>query len=112
MPLTVIIVDDDAGFRRVARELLEASGITVVAEAADGAQARAACRRHGPQGVLLDVNLPDTTGHVLAGELRDEQPGLRILLTSTEPSAGGVDDVPFLPKVELALNDLTAYFSN
>ena len=73
----MIIVDDDAGFRRVARELLEGSGIIVVAEAADGAQAREACRRHSPHGVLLDINLPDTTGHVLAGELRDEQPGLR-----------------------------------
>ena len=112
MALTVIIVDDDAGFRRVARELLESSGITVVAEAADGDSARAACRRHGPRGVLLDVSLPDTTGHVLAAELRDEQPALRILLTSTDSSAGGITGVPFLPKVELALNDLAAYFSN
>jgi CheY-like chemotaxis protein len=110
--LTVIIVDDDAGFRRVARELLETSGILVVAEAADGAQAREACQRHGPSGVLLDINLPDTTGHILAGQLRDEQPGLRILLTSTDASAGGLDDVPFLPKVELALNDLAVYFSS
>ena len=112
MAFNVIIVDDDAGFRRVARELLEGNGITVVAEAADGGQAREACRRHGPHGVLLDVNLPDTTGHVLADELRDAHPGLRILLTSTDASAGGLEDVPFLPKVELALNDLATYFAN
>jgi DNA-binding NarL/FixJ family response regulator len=109
--VTVIIVDDDAGFRRVARELLEGSGITVVAEAADGRQAREVCRRHAPHGVLLDVNLPDTSGHALARELHREQPGLRILLTSTDASAGGVDGVTFLPKIELALNDLAAYFS-
>ena len=112
MPTDVVIVDDDAGFRAVARELLESSGIAVVADVADGAGALNACRRHRPNGVLLDVNLPDTTGHVLARTLQREQPGLRILLTSTESSVGGLDDVPFLPKVELALADLAAYFSN
>jgi DNA-binding NarL/FixJ family response regulator len=109
--VTVIIVDDDAGFRRVARELLEGNGITVVAEAGDAREAREACRRNAPRGELLDVNLPDTSGHALARELRREQPGLRILLTSTDPTAGGLDEVAFLPKLELALNDLAPYFS-
>jgi DNA-binding NarL/FixJ family response regulator len=108
--VTVIIVDDDAGFRSVARELLEGNGITVVAEAGDARQAREACRRNAPRGVLLDVNLPDTSGHELARELRREQPELRILLTSTDPAAG-LDEIAFLPKLELALNDLVPYFS-
>jgi DNA-binding NarL/FixJ family response regulator len=111
MPIDVVIVDDDAGFRAAARELLEGHGFTVVAEAADGEAARAACREHRPDGVLLDVHLPDTTGHVLARELRADHPALRILLTSTESSAGGLDDVPFLPKLELVLSDLAAYFA-
>jgi DNA-binding NarL/FixJ family response regulator len=109
--VTVIIVDDDAGFRLLARELLEASGLTVLAEAADGERAREACRRLRPQGVLLDVHLPDTTGHALARELRGEQPDLQVLLTSTDSTAGGLDDIPFVPKIELALSDLAAYFS-
>ena len=107
----MIIVDDDAGFRRVARELLDGNGITVVAEAADAQAAREACRRHAPSGVLLDVNLGDTSGHELARELSREQPALRILLTSTDVSAGRLRDTRFLPKVELALNDLTTFFS-
>lgn len=112
MALTVIIVDDDAGFRRVARDLLEGSGLTVVAEAGDARQAREACRVHAPRGVLLDVNLPDASGHTLALELRREQPALRILLTSTDATAGGLDDIAFVPKLELALNDLAAYFTS
>jgi DNA-binding NarL/FixJ family response regulator len=108
--VTVIIVDDNAAFRRAARELLESSGLTVVAEAGDGREAREACRRHAPGGVLLDVNLPDTSGHALARELRREHPGLRILLTSTDAACAGLGDVPFVPKLELALNDLTTYF--
>jgi DNA-binding NarL/FixJ family response regulator len=111
MAVTVIIVDDNAGVRRVARELLDGSGITVVAEAADAREAREACRRHAPRGVLLDVNLPDMPGPELARDLRRAQPELRLLLTSTDASARGLDDTPFLPKVELALHDLTAYFS-
>ena len=37
MSTRVLIVDDHAGFRAVAREMLEAEGFVVVAEAEDGA---------------------------------------------------------------------------
>ena len=39
---TVVIVDDDSGFRSLARALLEAEGFDVVGEADDGASALAA----------------------------------------------------------------------
>jgi CheY-like chemotaxis protein len=39
VPLTVLIVDDYEGFRQVARQLLEADGVEVVGEAADGESA-------------------------------------------------------------------------
>ena len=107
---SVLIVDDDAGFRALARDLLEYLGLSVVAGCEDGASALAACRELRPDGVLLDVNLPDTTGHALAAELLREHPGLRILLTSTEETAGGVDGVPFVPKTRLADEALARYF--
>ena len=110
---TVVIVDDDAGFRGAARELLEELGLTVVAEAHDEASALAAVRAHQPDGALLDVNLPDTTGPALARELLAERPGLRILLTSTDDARGGTEGVAdFLPKTELAISDLGAYFAS
>jgi DNA-binding NarL/FixJ family response regulator len=109
--VTVIIVDDDAGFRRAARDLLEGCGLTVVAEAVDVAGARVACAEHRPVGVLLDVNLPDASGHALARELRAAHPPLRILLTSTDPTIGGEAGVAeFVPKIDLASFDLAAYF--
>jgi DNA-binding NarL/FixJ family response regulator len=112
MTVSVLIVDDDSGFRRIARTLLEARGLNVVAEAPDGAGARAACERHRPDAILLDVNLPDTTGPLLARELTAATPGLRILLTSTDPSIGPVDGVAdFLPKTELVAADLALYLS-
>jgi DNA-binding NarL/FixJ family response regulator len=106
----VLIVDDDPGFRRIARMLLESRGLKVAGEAADGAQARAACAERRPAALLLDVNLPDTTGPVLARELVKELPGLRVLLTSTDPSIGPVDGIAeFLPKTELVGADLAYY---
>jgi DNA-binding NarL/FixJ family response regulator len=106
----VLIVDDDPGFRRIARTLLEARGLCVAGEAADGAQARAACAEQRPTALLLDVNLPDTNGPELARELIAVLPGLRILLTSTDPSVGPVDGIAdFLPKTELVGADLAHY---
>ena len=45
MPITVLIVDDHAGFRSTVRALLEAEGYEVVGEAEDGASALAALLR-------------------------------------------------------------------
>ena len=62
MPLTVLVVDDDAGFRRVARRLLTKRGLVVVADVDSAEAALEAVRRHRPDGVLLDVNLPGRDG--------------------------------------------------
>ena len=59
MRRTVLIVDDDAPFRRAARELLTLEGYEVVGEAEDGESGVAAAARLGPAIVLLDVQLPD-----------------------------------------------------
>jgi two-component system nitrate/nitrite response regulator NarL len=106
----VLIVDDDPGFRRIARALLQARGLRVAGEAADGAEARAECARTRPDALLLDVNLPDTSGPVLARELSAKLPGLRILLTSTDATVEPVDGVAaFVPKTELVGADLAHY---
>jgi DNA-binding NarL/FixJ family response regulator len=103
--IAVLIVDDDAGFRAIARQLLERSGLHVVGEAGDGEAALRACEELSPDGVLLDVNLPDTTGPELATRL----PGMRVLLTSTDDAAGD-GSVPFVPKARLFEADLLAFF--
>jgi DNA-binding NarL/FixJ family response regulator len=111
----VLIIDDDARFRALARALLEASGYTVVGEAADGEQALEAARRLRPDAALLDVQLPDTDGFALARRLADAHHALRILLTSTDPTLGArvprLDGraVAFVPKDELAITNLTPW---
>ena len=69
MPRTVLIVDDDAPFRRAARELLTLEGYEVVGEAEDGESGVAEAARLGPAIVLLDVQLPDIDGFEVARRL-------------------------------------------
>src|SRR5262245_30520274 len=87
MPETLLIVDDHAGFRRLARRLLEAGGYTVVGEAADGAAALAAAAILQPELVLLDVYLPDTDGFVVARRLAESGNPARVVLTSSREAA-------------------------
>jgi DNA-binding NarL/FixJ family response regulator len=68
----VLIVDDHASFRSLARRLLVADGFDVVGEAGDAADAFDAVRSLAPDVVLLDIRLPDLDGfgvaEVLAGD--------------------------------------------
>jgi DNA-binding NarL/FixJ family response regulator len=83
VPRTVLIVDDHAGFRRLARRMLEASGLTVIGEAPDGASAVAAAGELGPDLVLLDVHLPDADGFAVAERIAESSPRARVVLTSS-----------------------------
>jgi DNA-binding NarL/FixJ family response regulator len=65
----VLIVDDHAPFRSIARQVLTADGFLVVGEAADGAEAIRACGELRPDLVLLDVQLPDIDGFAVAAVL-------------------------------------------
>ena len=97
---SVLIVDDDPAFRRLARRLLAECGLQVVGEAADAADALRVARLARPDGVLVDLGLPDRDGRDLAVDLvaLDWRP--RVLLTSADadvleraPAA-----LPFVPK--------------
>jgi DNA-binding NarL/FixJ family response regulator len=80
---TVLIVDDHAGFRSLARRLLEAAGFEVVGEAEDGASAIELAWGLRPAIVLLDVQLPDFDGFEVAKRLSDEGLGAATVLIST-----------------------------
>ncbi|MFB9446366.1 response regulator transcription factor [Dactylosporangium vinaceum] len=61
-PLRVVIADDQALVRTGFRMILNADGIDVVAEAANGVEAVAAVRRTTPDVVLMDVRMPEMDG--------------------------------------------------
>jgi DNA-binding NarL/FixJ family response regulator len=67
----VLVVDDDAGFRAYAREVLEVGGFSVV-DVADGVAALASAHAARPAAVLLDVNMPRLSGYEVCRALREE----------------------------------------
>jgi DNA-binding NarL/FixJ family response regulator len=114
MKRTVLIVDDHVPYRRLARRLLEAGGLTIVGEAADGPSALAAAMALRPEVVLLDVLLPGVDGFAVARQLAAlDEPPLVVLTSSRDrvelearltqaPAAG------FLQKDELSADRLAA----
>jgi DNA-binding NarL/FixJ family response regulator len=66
----ILIVDDDAGFRGMVAELLERAGYETV-QAESGEEALELARSDAPRLVLLDVNLPGTSGYAVCNELRN-----------------------------------------
>jgi DNA-binding NarL/FixJ family response regulator len=66
---TVLIVDDHAAFRALARQVLQADGYDVVGEATDGQTGLDAAGSLQPDVILLDVRLPDMDGFQVACHL-------------------------------------------
>ncbi len=90
MPCTVLIVDDHPGFRARARALLIAAGYEVVGEAQDGASGMSQARSLTPDLILLDIQLPDTTGFEVVRRLRCEPaPPAVVLISSRDASDYG-----------------------
>ena len=76
----VLVVDDHASFRAVARRLLDHAGYEVVGEAPDGARALVLAGDLLPELVLLDVHLPDMSGFAVAERLAGTT---TVVMTST-----------------------------
>jgi len=104
----VLIVDDDAPFRALARALLEVEGFDVVGEAGDAASALASVRSLRPGLVLLDVQLPDLDGFEVARQLAEtSEPPIIVLLSSRSEATyrQRLAQAPvrgFIPKGELS----------
>jgi len=107
MATTVVIVDDHAGFRRMARRMLEAAGFDVVGEAADGAGALATVATLVPQLVILDIQLPDLDGFVVTQRLAEAGASAVVILTSSRGARdygarlARTSAIGFIPKADL-----------
>ncbi len=76
MSISVVIADDQAMVRAGFAAILDAqSDISVVGQAADGAEAIALTRRLRPDVVVMDIRMPGTNGLEATRVLRDEAAG-------------------------------------
>ncbi|WTW99625.1 response regulator transcription factor [Streptomycetaceae bacterium NBC_01309] len=79
-PTRILLADDHALVRRGVRLILDNEpDLTVVAEAADGAEAVAAVRNGGVDLAVLDIAMPRMTGLQAARELARLRPAPRVL---------------------------------
>lgn len=87
MTVKTIVVDDHAIVRRgIVETVSEHPDVTVVAEAGDYGQLRAALRQHTDVDLLvMDVSLPGKNGIDIVKALRDELPRLKVLIVSMYP---------------------------
>lgn len=79
--MRVLLADDHSIVRRGLRGLLEAAGLTVVAEASDGLEAARLTEEHRPDVVILDIGMPKLNGIEVAARAHkmDRPPGVIIL---------------------------------
>jgi DNA-binding NarL/FixJ family response regulator len=79
--LRVLLADDHGIVRRGLRGLLEAEGLTVVGEAADGLEAVHLCEEQHPDLLILDIGMPKLSGIEVAARAQKmtRPPGVIIL---------------------------------
>jgi Response regulators consisting of a CheY-like receiver domain and a winged-helix DNA-binding domain len=108
----LLIVDDEPELRRMLREILRREGFMKVISAADCKEARQLFAHEKPEGVILDVTLPDGDGFSLMREFRAISAVPILFLSARDEDENrllglglGADDYitkPFLPR-ELTL---------
>ncbi|MGH2806256.1 MAG: PAS domain S-box protein [Actinomycetota bacterium] len=80
---TILVVEDEAGVREIARRLLTTAGYNVlVASDPIGAQSLAQQHRDEIDVLLTDVIMPELSGKELAESLRGLIPGLKVVFMS------------------------------
>jgi putative two-component system response regulator len=78
-PVTLLVVDDEGAIRSAIRRYLVQQGYEV-AEAPTGEEALAVLSRQKITGILLDVNLPDTSGIELVPRIMAMEPTVALLM--------------------------------
>jgi len=83
----ILVADDDATLREIARATLESAGF-VVQTVASGDAAVAACALRMPDMALLDVDMPDGNGYQACTNIRALPGGLNVPIVMVT----GLDD--------------------
>jgi response regulator NasT len=80
--MRVLIAEDETVIRLDLRQLLEAGGYEVCAEARDGAEAVELAREHAPDLAVMDVKMPRLDGISAARKILAERPLPIVIVTA------------------------------
>ena len=89
--INALLVEDHELYRMGLSMLLEkADGITLCAEAADGADGIKKARELNPDVILMDIGLPNIDGIEATGRIKDFNPDVKILIFTSRDSDNDV----------------------
>ena len=108
----ILVVEDDRAVQKALRRLFETEGFAVDVQA-DGKSALEAFRAAPPSAIVLDLRLPAMSGRDVCREIKEQVPGLPIIILSAASDVSdkvlllelGADDYvtkPFSPRELLA----------
>ena len=79
--IRILLADDHTVLRQGMAQVLETQpDLTVVAQAGTGKEAVVLARRHKPQVILMDINMPELDGVAAAQQITAEQPEIGIII--------------------------------
>jgi DNA-binding NarL/FixJ family response regulator len=79
--IKVAIIEDDARFRKSLRRVIESRpGLTCIAEYGTGAEAIERIPRDLPEVVIMDLNLPDSSGAEVTARLKSLMPHISVVI--------------------------------
>lgn len=79
----VLLVDDDAFYRTVLKDILSRAGYNVVGEAKDGIEGLNKARALKPGIIILDITMPGKNGLDTAMELSNEHVAVHIIMCTS-----------------------------
>src|SRR3954452_5224911 len=115
----VVVAEDSRLMRRILSDALGRQGFDVVATAADGDEALAACREHRPDAMTLDLAMPGLDGIGVLKALKAGQayPVPTVVVSAFSPAHGaravdalaeGAFDLVAKPAMGDSISDFTA----
>ncbi len=80
--ITILLVDDLVFMRSALRTIIEAGGMTVAGEAADGQEAVVLYNEKKPDVVLMDITMPVMDGIEALKKIMQQDPSGRVIMCS------------------------------